>query len=185
MDFLVTFPPSVVQLLNEFTIRGNNEEVLDLIYQGLTKVIEFEKKPPSQLPINKATTIRIIHKLIKNIKLSRNCKCLTQSYYVLAVLIDDNYNNTASVQTALEWLQNSPVKKEKAGSTVSCSPQLLWSQIKAGILYFIEQSDEGYYPSEYCTRFLACFMQGSSERQVTVTDCERCLSCRCCYWCYC
>lgn len=186
MDFLVTFPPLLVQHLNEFTIRGNNEEVLDFIYQGLVKVIEFEKSP-TQLPISADTTLRIMNKLIKNIGVSRNCKCLTQSYYVLAVLINVDYNNEKAVAMALKWLETNPappncsdistnrndksnfdMTKLSGGSsrTHSQPPLLLWTRVKEGIMYSSQQPEEGYYPSEYCTRFLSVFMQGSAERQV-------------------
>lgn len=152
MDFLVRFPPNLVQRLNEFTVKGNNEQVLDMIYQDLTRVFEFEEKPP-QLPINAETTLRVLDKLVKNIGLSRSCKCLTQSYYVLTVLIDEDLNNNRAALAAMNWLEN--------------PNHMLWSRLKDHILYFIDNPDE-FWPSEYCLRYLAVFLAGSSERQILV-----------------
>jgi hypothetical protein len=153
MDFLVRFPPRLVQHLNDFTIKGGNKEVLNLIYQDLTSVIEFEDKP-LPLPITPTTTLRILTKLIKNISQSHDCKCLTQSYYVLGVLIDEDYNNETSTSEALEWLE-----KPHANT--------FWSHLKENMLHFVENPDE-YWLSEYCLRFLSVFMGISSSRQLLV-----------------
>ena len=163
MDFLVKFPPHLVQHLENI---GKNcscsttcQETLHVVYQDLTRVVELEEKPP-RLPVTSETAVQVVSRLIGLIKECQDGKSLTQAYYVLSVLIDEDFNNETAVTALFEWFERPPP---------SCSNSIseLLPLISTGVLHFVENVDE-HWLSEYCLRFLAVFMRNSSERQLLI-----------------